>query len=101
MLYFEKHNLQVLGDNKMHHLSYPLSLVVDACIPQPSGYVHYFSFEDTFSSVRIGATQGDTVTLDMLQDVSTLYPDVRITLLVNNAFSEHAGSRRRRTGMIG
>ena len=30
-------------------------------------------------------TQSDTITLDMLLDVSTLYPDVQITLLVDNA----------------
>ncbi|KAF8506627.1 hypothetical protein F5888DRAFT_1603010 [Russula emetica] len=72
MLDLEEQNLRILGDNKVHYLSYPPSLAVDG---KP----------DTAFRSLLSATQGDTITLDMLLDVSTLYPDVQITLLVDNA----------------
>ena len=56
MLDLEEQNMRTLGDNEMHYLSYPPPLAVDGktryCIPQPSEYIHCFSFEDTFLSVE-------------------------------------------------
>jgi hypothetical protein len=90
MLDLEEQNLRVLGDEKMHYLSYPPSLAVDG--KPDTAFRSLLSI--LFSSHRrhrsdcvcwTGAAQGDTVSLDMLRDVSTLYPDVQITLLVDNA----------------
>jgi hypothetical protein len=84
----EEQNLRILGDDKMHYLSYPPSLAVDG---KPDTAfrsllsIGSFCLERFISKRLKGATQGDSITLDMLWDVSTLYPDVQITLLVDNA----------------
>ncbi|KAI9444735.1 hypothetical protein H4582DRAFT_1806162 [Lactarius indigo] len=72
MLDVEQRNLRILGDKMAHYSSYPPSFGVDG---QP---------ETAFRSPR-NATRGDTITLDMLRDVSASYAHTQVVLLVDEA----------------
>ncbi len=88
MLDLEEQKLRILGDDKMHYLSYPPSMAVDGrpdTVFRSLLGIGCFSLERFLSKPLKGATQGDSIALDMVWDVSTLYPDVQITLLVDNA----------------
>ncbi|KAI9452542.1 hypothetical protein BJY52DRAFT_1292214 [Lactarius psammicola] len=72
MLDIEERNLRILGDKMVHYSSYPPSFAVDG---KP---------DTAFRSPR-NATRGDTITLDMLRDVSVLYSHTQIVFLVDEA----------------
>jgi len=88
MLDLEEQNLRAIGDDKAHYSSYPPSLAVDGKQETVFRSLLSMSIRCRSSHYSTGAAQGDTMILDMLRDVSTLYSNIQITLFVDNA-TEH------------
>ena len=86
--YAEERNLWILGDKMAHYSSYPPSFAVDGKpdtafrSPRSTGFP---LCSTSPSNCQIGATRGDTITLDMLCDVSALYAHTQIVSLVDEA----------------
>jgi hypothetical protein len=71
-------------------MSFAPSLVVDGKLETAfRGLLSiFFPYLGSCFNCRTDAAQGDTMTLDMPRDVSKLYSDIQVTLLVDNA-TEH------------